>query len=171
MLDKVMPNNKDNGKKYKNFEEERAGARKKALALLMDMDRTESGLFEKLLKSGFSEEAAADALEYVRGYGYVDDERYARHFVEVSKTKKSRRRMEYDLAKKGLDREQICAALSECGPEDERPLIRELAEKKLARMNTEDPSTPRKLMAYLVRQGFRTEDVIHVVEELLRVQR
>ena len=153
-------------REYQSEEEERAGARKKALALLLDMDRTESGLRDRLLRSGFSEEAAADALEYVRGYGYVDDERYARHYVEVSRAKKSLRRIEYELGKKGLSREQIDAAISESADLNERPLIRELALKKLRHMDSGDPSAMRKLAVYLGRQGFRTEDVMHVMEEV-----
>jgi SOS response regulatory protein OraA/RecX len=35
-------------KSWESFEEERAGARKKALVLLTDMDRSESELSEKL---------------------------------------------------------------------------------------------------------------------------
>ena len=59
-------------REWKNFEEERAGARGKALALLADMDRTESVLKEKLFRAGFSEEAALDALTYVKNLGYLD---------------------------------------------------------------------------------------------------
>ena len=155
-------------REWNTMEEERAGAKKKALALLMDMDRTESGLREKLQKGGFSEDAVDEALDYVRGYGYIDDERYANHFVEVSKSRKSRRRMEYDLAKRGVSRDLIDAAMEKNAPEDERPLIRELAVKKLNRMDAEDPKTRGKLAAYLARQGFKTEDVISVTDELLR---
>ena len=152
-------------REWKNFEEERAGARGKALALLADMDRTESVLKEKLFRAGFSEEAALDALTYVKNLGYLDDERYARHFVDVSKGKKSRRRMEYDLIRKGLTRQQIEDAMEGAGRSDERPLIRELAEKKLKTMDEEDPKTRGKLAAFLARKGFRTEDVLSVLEE------
>ena len=53
-------------KSWESFEEERAGARKKALVLLTDMDRSESELSEKLKRAGFSDAAVRDALAYVK---------------------------------------------------------------------------------------------------------
>lgn len=152
-------------KEWKSFEEERTGARKKALVLLTDMDRTEKGLRDKLARSGFSPAAVDDAVEYVRGYGYINDERYAAHFVEVMQSRKSRRRMEYDLSKKGLSREMVDKAMEESGPRDERPLIRELAMKKARHLDKEDPKSLSKIAAYLSRQGFRTEDIFCVLDE------
>ena len=73
--------------------------------------------------------------------------------------------MEYDLIRKGLTRQQIEDAMEGAGPSDERPLIRELAEKKLKTMDEEDPKTRGKLAAFLARKGFRTEDVLSVLEE------
>ena len=153
-------------KVWKNFDEERAGAREKALVLLTDMDRTESGLRERLLRSGFSLEAAQDAVEYVRGCGYLDDERYARHYVEVMQGTRSRRRMEYDMTKKGLSRELIEAAMESAGPRDERPLIRSLAEKKARHLDLSDPKSRMKLAAYLGRQGFQSADILSVLDEM-----
>ena len=153
-------------KEWNSFEEERTGARRKALVLLTDMDRTEKGLLEKLQKSGFSPEAAKDALEYVRSYGYIDDARYAEHYVEVMQKKRSRRRMEYDLVRKGVPQERIDAAMDTQGPEDERPLIRELAEKKAKHMDLGNPKDFNRLAAFLSRRGFRSEDILSVLSSL-----
>ena len=153
-------------KEWNSFEEERTGARRKALVLLTDMDRTEKGLLEKLQKSGFSPEAAKDALEYVRSYGYIDDARYAEHYVEVMQKKRSRRRMEYDLVRKGVPQERIDAAMDTQGPEDERPLIRELAEKKAKHMDLSNPKDFNRLAAFLSRRGFRSEDILSVLSSL-----
>ena len=153
-------------KEWNSFEEERTGARRKALVLLTDMDRTEKGLLEKPQKSGFSLEAAKDALEYVRSYGYIDDARYAEHYVEVMQKKRSRRRMEYDLVRKGVPQERIDAAMDTQGPEDERPLIRELAEKKAKHMDLGNPKDFNRLAAFLSRRGFRSEDILSVLSSL-----
>ena len=53
--------------------EEMKKARRKAMSLLEHMDRTEKGLSERLRQAGFSAEAAEDAMNYVRSYGYIDD--------------------------------------------------------------------------------------------------
>ena len=63
------------------LQEERRQARKKAMRLLEHMDRTEKGLVDKLIQSGFSAEAAADAVAYVKDYGYINDSRYALNYI------------------------------------------------------------------------------------------
>ncbi len=64
------------------MQDELLEAKKKAMALLKYMDRTEWQLRDKLTSKGFSEEAVEEAVEYVKSYHYLDDYRYARHFVE-----------------------------------------------------------------------------------------
>lgn len=54
-----------------DMEQQQKEVRKKALKLLEHMDRTEKGLYDRLLRAGFSEALAADAVAYVKDYGYV----------------------------------------------------------------------------------------------------
>lgn len=147
---------------------ERAGAREKALALLADMDMTEALLIKKLRGKGFPEEASQDALAYVKGYGYVDDERFADRYIELRKKKDSRRKILSDLRdRKLLTQEQTEEAISRAGAWDERPLIRELAVKKAASCKKGDgKAVYRKTAAYLFRKGFASEDIYAVMDEL-----
>lgn len=148
-----------------NPQEEGARACRKALALLSDMDRTEKELREKLKKNGFTEEAAEEAVSYVKRLHYLDDGRYARGYILSRQTRQSRARIEYDLRRKGVPEEEIRAAFEENGTEDEKGLIRELAEKKL-RTLAGDPKARQKLGAFLTRKGFRMSDVISVLGEI-----
>ena len=54
--------------------EEQKNARRKAMLLLEHMDRTEKGLSDRLRQAGFSAEATEDAMNYVRSYGYLNDQ-------------------------------------------------------------------------------------------------
>jgi regulatory protein len=153
-------------KTYNTFEEERAGAREKALVLLADMDRTEKGLGDRLRRAGFSEEAAADAVAYVKGFGYVDDDRFAARYVELARSSKSRRRIRFDMMKRGFAQDTIDRAFEEAGWWDERPLIRSLSEKKARRLDMEDPKSRGKLAASLSRQGFAAEDIASVLRDM-----
>ena len=147
--------------------ETRLRARKKALALLTDMDRTEAQLTEKLARAGFDEEAVRDAVEYVRGYGYINDARYADHYIEIMKESRSRRRIVQDLTmKKGLSGHEVEEALSRTGGGGERPLILRLAKKKLRTLHGDAEERRRKTAAYLMRQGFTAPDVMRVLEML-----
>ena len=64
------------------MEDEKLKATKKAMGLLQHMDRTEWELRSKLEQAGFSEEAVEAAIQYVAGYHYIDDKRYAKRFVD-----------------------------------------------------------------------------------------
>ena len=116
-------------------------AKRRALYLLTDMDRTEKELRDKLKKSGYSEDTIARTMEYVRSFGYIDDTRYAEKFIDFAKGKKSRVRIAYDLQQKGVPRDVIDEAFESAEEWDEKDLIRTLAEKKLRSMDTSDPAT------------------------------
>ena len=49
-----------------DMEQQQKEVRKKAPKLLEHMDRTEKGLYDRLLRAGFSEALAADAVAYVK---------------------------------------------------------------------------------------------------------
>ena len=107
--------------------EELVRAKRRALYLLTDMDRTEKELYDRLKKTGYSEETVNAAMEYVKSFGYIDDVRYARKYIEIFRDRKSRRKMMYDMAAKGVDREVIEDAFLKYPEYDETDLIRRLA--------------------------------------------
>ena len=87
--------------------------KKRALALLEKMDRTEQGLYRKLAESEYPEELILDAIEYVKKYHYIDDMRYARNYISYRQGSKSRRRLQQELMQKGVPKEITEQALEE----------------------------------------------------------
>lgn len=146
-------------------------AKKRALYLLTDMDRTEQQLYDKLKKTGYSEKVIAETMAYVKSYGYIDDDRYAHHYIETLSSSRSKKRMRFDLIKKGVSKDLIDEAFEEEGDYDEKPLIRKLAEKKLRTIHEDDPRRKEKLVGFLSRRGFASHDIYEVVDELLRMSR
>lgn len=140
-------------------------AKKRALYLLTDMDRTEAQLYEKLKKTGYSEETIAKAMAYVKGYGYINDEKYAAHYLEVMQESRSKLRIRMDLQKKGVPKDIIDETFSLYGDYDERPLIRRLAAKKMRTLPSDDPKSKQKVAAFLGRKGFRSHDIYEVLGE------
>ena len=141
-------------------------AKKRALYLLTDMDRTEKELSDKLKKSGYSEDTIARTMEYVRSFGYIDDRRYAEKFIDYAKEKKSRVRIVYDLTQKGVSRDIIDEAFESAEEWDEKDLIRTLAEKKLRNMDTADQASYTKVASYLSRKGFQGTDIAAVLNDI-----
>ena len=140
-------------------------AKRRALYLLTDMDRTEKELRDRLKRTGYSEDTIARTMEYVRSFGYIDDRKYAEKFIDFAKEKKSRVRIAYDLAQKGIAGDIIDEAFESAGEWDERDLIRALVEKKHRNMDLSDPVAYTKSASYLTRKGFRVSDIMAVLEE------
>lgn len=156
-----------------DMDRQRTEARKKALRLLEQMDRTEKGLYDRLLRAGFSDELAADAVAYVKDYGYVDDTRYARNYILYRIHDKSRQKINQELQQKGVSRQVIQNAWEEAETQetpDERAVLRQTIKKKYEPGSRLDERAMRRLFGYLARRGFRAGDIFSVLDELDIVQ-
>ena len=140
-------------------------AKKKALYLLEKQDRTEYQLLEKLAEKGFAEDVAMEALQYVKAFHYVDDERYARQYVSYRQHTKSRRQLTMDLLRKGVDKEVIDVAIQEEYEGDERKMIQDLLDKRQFDPVHADYRETNRMMAFLLRRGFTMEDVKHCLKK------
>lgn len=137
----------------------------RAMHLLEDMDRTESGLREKLKQGLYPQEAIDTAIDYVKSFGYLDDYRYARQFIESRQTSKSKREIYAKLCQKGVSSQQIEQAFEECfQPEGEVEAIRQIIRKKRVNIAVITEAELQKLYGYLSRKGFRYEDIRQVIQ-------
>ena len=90
-----------------------AKARARAMELLAGQELSSGQLYERLGRKFTQPTAAAVVAEMVERQ-YVDDERYARTRAHgLLAARKSRRAAAQDLRQKGLDAQQISAALEE----------------------------------------------------------
>lgn len=149
--------------------EEQKKARLKAMRLIERMDRTEKGLTEKLRQEGFSGEAIQDAMDYVKSFGYINDARYAQHYISYRLGTKSKQKILMELAQKGIDHETAQIAWEEAAEleePDERALLRTTIEKMYSRGSELDDREMRRLYAYLARRGFGSNDIFSVLNEM-----
>ena len=102
MLDKELFLDLDTEEKSEEeIKDEVRRAKLRALHLLTAMDRTEAKLREKL-QASYCEEAVEEAVAYVKSYGYLDDERYVKVYIESKSRTKSRKQIEQEIKfKKG----------------------------------------------------------------------
>lgn len=130
------------------------------------MDRTEAQLREKLLRAEFEPDIVEAAIAYVKSYGYIDDERYVRHYIEYRSSQKSRRQLEQELQfRKGVPQDLIQKVYEELEPADERAMVRRFLEKKHYAGDQTDDKVCQRLMAGLLRKGFRMGDILSVMRE------
>lgn len=137
----------------------------KAMHLLNDMDRTESQLRTKLKTGGYTEDMVDAALSYVKSYGYVNDEAYARRFIESRKDRKSRTEIYGALCQKGISKELIECAMEEYyGSGDAREAIEKILVKKKYDPATATNAEKQRILGYLTRKGFRYDDIRQVIQ-------
>lgn len=135
-------------------------AKKRALYLLERMDRTEQQLREKLKSSDYPEEVIEEAIEYVKSFHYLDDERYAENFTRYKKENMSRQQIKQKLMLKGVSKDIIQNAIEEEYDVDESIHIRNILEKKHFSYETADEGEFRRVYGYLLRRGFRSNDIL-----------
>ena len=140
-------------------------AKKKVLDWLKFSDRTKDELLNKLHQAGYSKEIAEKAVAYADSYGYLDNQRYGRNYVEYKGKSKSRRQLEMELKNKGLSKEQIEQSLEEC-QYDEEEALNKAFQKKLGFRQIEgmEYEEKQKIAAYLLRKGFSFEKIRHILQ-------
>lgn len=138
--------------------------KKRALALLEKMDRTEQGLYRKLAESEYPEELILDAIEYVKKYHYIDDMCYARNYISYRQGSKSRRRLQQELMQKGVPKEITEQALEEIYENNDTEKIAEILKKRHYNPEQPDAKEMQKQYGYLMRRGYKSEDILRVMK-------
>lgn len=149
------------------MDEQRVAKRKECLkkcgALLARRDYTCARLREKLLSGGYEEEIADWALERLKEAHYIDDERYARNFIQAHWGDRSKLRIRTDLEDRGVPSDILSEVLreesEEKGAEAEIRQIIKLMEKRRFDPQSAEWEEKRKMQAYLYRKGYMSSSV------------
>ena len=138
-------------------------AKLRSMNLLQSRDYTRRQLEDKLRQGDYPQECIDEAIAYVESYGYIDDRRYAKDYVEYHLQTKSRNRIETDLLKKGIAKELIREVFDELGnlgvKQDELAIICELLKKKKYCTDTATRQEQQKMYGFLYRKGFRGDTI------------
>lgn len=131
---------------------------KKIMNLLSYRDHTERELFDKLMRAGFQEEESKEAIQLAKIQGYINDERYAEHYIGLNQERKSKNHIYRELENRGVKKEIIEKMMGEYVGE-EIALVRAM-NKKIKQLG--EPLTMEKvikLKAYLYRQGYQKDRI------------
>ncbi len=113
----------------------------------------------------FDDQAQNKAIDALRAQGYIDDEAFARYWVDQRARfrPKGDRALTSELMTKGVARETIDVILGEADPDAEVKRARRAIGRSLARWLTlDEPQRKRKIHQYLAARGF-SYDVIEDV--------
>ena len=113
---------------------------------------------ESTYSSGDVSNISEQIIGRLRAKKYLDDVAFAKWYVENRFVKKgvSKRRLGFELAKKGVSREIISQVLEESGRDEKDEILKMIAKK---RVKYDDD----RLIQYLCRQGFSYELVCNLV--------
>ena len=143
------------------LEGEKQTALDKALTHISASMKTEKDVRDFLRRKGYLQEVSDYVVEKMKGYGYLDDEAYARAYAESAGKRKGSRLIRMELKRKGVP-ESALAALPE---RDERGAAAEVLQKYL-RGKEQDVKTLRKAYAHLLSKGFDHDTARAALEEM-----
>ena len=131
-------------------------------ALCAKGEHCQQDMLEKMRQWGVSDEEQAEVMQRLVGERYVDDERFARAFVndKIRYNKWGRRKVEQALWQKRIDPSTAQAVLDEVGDEEYLNALRPLLQQK--RRSTKAQSEyelTTKLIKFALGRGF-TMDII-----------
>ncbi len=145
-------------------------ARQICLRLLTAAPRTQAQLAAALRRRGVPEDAAATVLARFAEVKLIDDEVFARAWVESRHYGRglASRALGAELRQRGVASEEIDAALGQLSPEQELATARELVERRLPATEGMPPiARTRRLTGVLARKGYSAALAYRVVREAL----
>lgn len=141
-------------------------AKQTAMKYLSYRPRSVAEVERNLREKGYETEIIAQAVNRLQALNLLNDESFARYWVEQRETFKprGRRALQQELRQKGVPRQIIETAVADV---DETAAARKAARKKLHRWQKMDEKTyRRKLGGYLQRRGFSYDTIRKISEEL-----
>ncbi len=142
----------------------------RALNLLAFRARSAAELARALVRKGAPREMADRAVARLQEQGLLDDAAYAQAFTraKVIGAGQSKRRVQQDLARKGVARGVSDAAIESVFADeaiDQREVVERVARKKLRSLARLEPVVRRRrLYAFLARRGYDGEDIRAAME-------
>lgn len=140
------------------FESDYKRAKDRAMYLISFRDYSEKELFSKLNRD-YDESAAKKAVARMRDLGLVNDLKFAQKYARelLFNNHFSKRRAEFELLQKGIDRDAVCDILA--GLEyDAVEQIKILVDKKY-RLAYSDEKVKKRAVAFLQRYGYNWADI------------
>lgn len=133
----------------------------RAMSLLKSKDYSEKELSDKLKSAYYPESAVDKAIEYVKSYGYIDDNRYAVNYLTFKASGRSRNQIMGFLHQKGISSDiiqRVCEEYYGDNSDAEYEVLLRSMRKKVEKCD-EEPGyeTRQKIMAHFYRKGFKAE--------------
>ncbi|MBR3164047.1 RecX family transcriptional regulator [Candidatus Saccharibacteria bacterium] len=130
--------------------------RRKTLAKTVRRRDPRTGQYATHLKEGYAPSLVPLVMQRLRARGYIDDAQFSRFWIENHHNKRgaSLKKLRLELSQKGVNRSCIDAAIAASCRNDRDELAKLIARRR------NRYTDQKKLIQYLVRQGFDYSDVV-----------
>jgi regulatory protein len=132
-------------------------ARDFSLRFLSYRPRSEKEMRERLWRHGFPPETVEETIARLKGQGLLDEGAFARFWREGRETAspRSRRLIELELRRKGIDPELAREAVQDL--DEEESALRAARKKAKSLKGLDEETFRKKMLFYLQRRGFSWE--------------
>jgi regulatory protein len=140
-----------------------------ALKLIEKSYKTEKEIFDKLVKKGYEEKTAARVIAFLKSYNFLNDEEFARMYINDKIKSQGKNKIKYALLRKGIDDAIIEEKLKASGTEVEVKTAQKLAEKRYKLLLNQEKDRRKisgKLWEYLIRNGFNKDIIEDIIQKL-----
>ena len=132
-----------------------------ALRLIEFKDRTEKELREKLKEKNYDENSIDDEIEFLKNYGYIDDKRYAEHFVNdaINLKKWGKIRIRSELLRKGIDRDIVDNAIDDAFEDIGDNLVFSQMQTRFKNSDFSNIKERTRIFNFFMRRGFSPDEI------------
>jgi len=139
-----------------------------ALKIIERGMKSKKELQDKLKLKEYSQGDIDKIIAFLSEYGYVDDGKYAKYYIESYKNTKSKLLIKHALLGKGIDQDTIEKYLSIIEEDTERDKAKTLALKKYNLLKGKDKNCIRKKIGdMLIRRGYEYHLIKSVINDIL----
>ena len=131
--------------------------------------KTEKELRDKLAEKGFEDDTIKRAIEFLKEYNLLNDEKYAEMYIKDRLRSQGRNKIKYALIRKGVSEDILLDKLSNIDAEDENDTAFKLAEKKyniLKKKESDKYKLSQKLFRFLLSKGYDYDCCNSIVRRL-----
>jgi regulatory protein len=143
-------------------------ARNRALRFLTYRARTVKELETYLQQKEFAAGIVTAVVAEMKDYGYIDDYKFARDFINYRKSRGfGKKRIKYELKLKGIERDCIEELIADSfDREEELNIIRDMLRKRYPDDGIIDQRWVARQAGFLARRGFHENLIMNVLREL-----
>ena len=146
-----------------------ANCKERAIYIITNYSKTEKQLRDKL-KQGkkYTDEVIDETIKFLKKHNFINDEDFAKRFIELHKNSYSIKVLRQKLYQKGINRELLDNIFENDLDIDEEVLIKKLLLKKYPDYyeieKTMDPKEKSKILGFLYRKGFSYDKIANVMK-------